>query len=256
MANIHHSAARGFANSAATYVSGRPEYPREVDDWLRSDLGLGTGKAALDLGAGTGKFLARLRAAGATLSAVEPVPAMLEQLVAANPDAIAKPGTAEHIPFSDCSFDVVICAQAFHWFATAEALAEIRRVLTPGGALGLIWNVRDESVGWVAALSEIIRPYERNVPRHHTQEWRRRFPADGFSPLMERRFPNAHRGPPEQVIVDRVLSISVIAALPIEEQALVASRVRDLIIRSPELASRSEVTFPYYTAAFSCRRIG
>ena len=256
MANIHHSAARGFANSAATYVSGRPEYPREVDDWLRSELGLGTGKAALDLGAGTGKFLARLRAAGATLSAVEPVPAMLEQLVAANPDVIAKPGTAEHIPFSDCSFDVVVCAQAFHWFATVEALAEIRRVLTPGGALGLIWNVRDESVGWVAALSEIIRPYERNVPRYHTQEWRQRFPADGFSPLMERRFPNAHRGPPEQVIVDRVLSISVIAALPIEQQALVASQVRELIARSPELASSSVVTFPYYTAAFSCGRIG
>jgi len=131
MANIHHSAARGFTNSAATYVSGRPEYPREVDDWLRSDLGLGTGKAALDLGAGTGKFLARLRAAGATLSAVEPVPAMLEQLVAANPDVIAKPGTAEHIPFSDCSFDVVICAQAFHWFATADVtlrlIARMRR---------------------------------------------------------------------------------------------------------------------------------
>jgi hypothetical protein len=54
MANIHHSAAKGFANSAATYVSGRPEYPREVDDWLHGDLGLGTGKAALDLGAGRG----------------------------------------------------------------------------------------------------------------------------------------------------------------------------------------------------------
>ena len=217
---------------------------------------LGHGKSGARPRRGQGKFLASLRVAGAAVAAVEPVPAMLEQLIAANPDVIAKPGSAEHIPFSDCSFDAVICAQAFHWFATAEALAEIRRVLAPGGALGLIWNVRDESVSWVAALSEIIRPYERDVPRYHTQEWRRRFPGDGFSPLMERRFQNAHRGPPEQVIVDRVLSISVIAALPIEEQALVASRVRDLIIRSPELASRSEVTFPYYTAAFSCRRIG
>ena len=105
MANIHHSAAKGFANSAATYVSGRPEYPREVDDWLHGDLGLGTGKAALDLGAGTGKFLARLRVAGAAVAAVEPVPAMLEQLIAANPDVIAKRGSAEHIPFSDCSFE-------------------------------------------------------------------------------------------------------------------------------------------------------
>jgi SAM-dependent methyltransferase len=255
MPNIHHFAARGFANCAATYVSGRPEYPQEADEWLHSVLGLGAGKAALDLGAGTGKFLARLRVAGGTLAAVEPVPAMLEELVHAHPDVIAKLGSAEHIPFPDCSFDVVICAQAFHWFATPEALAEIRRVLAPRGALGLIWNVRDESVGWVAALSEIIRPYEIDVPRYHSQGWRRLFPADGFGPLIERRFPNAHCGPPEQVIVDRVLSISVIAALPIEERTRVASRVRDLIAHSPELANQKLATFPYYTAAFSCRKI-
>jgi len=54
----------------------------------------------------------------------------------------------------------VVCAQAFHWFASAEALAGIHRLLKPAGELGLIWNVRDQSVDWVADLTRIMAPYE------------------------------------------------------------------------------------------------
>ena len=107
----------------------------------------------------------------------------------------------------------IVCAQAFHWFANPAALAEIHRVLKPGGMLGLIWNVRDESVAWVAALTRIMAPYEAGVPRYHSQEWRRLFPAEGFGPLRERHFPNSHSGPAEEVIVERILSVSFIAAL-------------------------------------------
>jgi SAM-dependent methyltransferase len=256
MPDIHRSAASGFAKGAATYVRGRPDYPPEVSDRLRGDLALSTGKTVLDLGAGTGKFLPSLRATDATLIAVEPVAAMLARLVELNPGITAKQGSAEHIPLENSSVDAVVCAQAFHWFARREALAEIHRVLKPGGVLGLIWNVRDESEAWVAALSEIMRPYEGNTPRHHTQEWRRLFPAEGFGPLLERRFPNGHTGPPEQVIVDRVLSVSFIAALSPMDQNRVASQIRTLIETSPALAGKSEVTFPYETAAFWCIKLG
>ena len=214
MLNIHRAAASGFAKGAATYVKGRPDYPPDVGDWLRGDLALCKGKTVLDLGAGTGKFVPYLRATGATPIAVEPIPAMLAQLVELNPGIAAKEGSAEHIPLEDSSVDAVVCAQAFHWFARREALGEIRRVLKPDGVLGLIWNVRDESVAWVAALSEIMRPFEGDTPRHHRQEWRRLFPAEGFGPLRERRFVNGHAGSPEHVIIDRVLSTSFIAALP------------------------------------------
>jgi SAM-dependent methyltransferase len=255
MAEIHQAAAAGYAAKAEAYTRGRPEYPAAVMAWLRDDLALCAGKTVLDLGAGTGKFLPHLSATGAVVIAVEPVAAMRAQLLERNPGVAAKPGTAEQIPLGDGAVDAIVCAQAFHWFANPAALAEIHRVLKPGGRLGLIWNVRDESVAWVAALTQTMAPYEAGVPRYHSQEWRGLFPAEGFGPLRERHFPNAHTGPAEQVILDRILSVSFIAALPAAEQAEVAGRIRALIAAAPELAGKAEVAFPYDTAAFSCVRI-
>ena len=99
-----------------------------------------------------------------------------------------------------------------------------------------------------------MAPYEAGIPRYHSGEWRRLFPAEGFGPLRERHFPKAHTGPAEQVIVDRILSVSFIAALPPAEQNDVAAEIRALIAATPELAGKGEVTFPYDTAAFSCVR--
>jgi len=254
MTAIHQAAAEGYTAQAEAYRRGRPEYPAAVQDWLRDDLALGAGETVLDLGAGTGKFLPHLRATGVAVIAVEPVPAMRAQLARQNPGIEAMAGTAEDIPLAEGAVDAVVCAQAFHWFANPAALAEIHRVLKPGGRLGLIWNVRDESVGWVAALTGIMAPYEAGVPRYHSQAWRRLFPADGFGPLRERHFANAHTGPAEQVILERILSVSFIAALPPAAQNVVAAEIRKVIATTPELAGKSDVAFPYDTAAFSYRR--
>jgi SAM-dependent methyltransferase len=180
---------------------------------------------------------------------------MLHQLTRQHPGIEAKAGSAEHIPLADTSVDAVVCAQSFHWFATPEAVHEIHRVLKPGGALGLIWNVRDESVEWVAALTRIMESFKGDTPRFEGQKWRAVFPADGFSPLREQRFSNKHAGPTEQVIIDRILSVSFIAALPPEGQELVRSKIRELIATSPELAGKVQVTFPYKTAAFVCTKL-
>jgi len=77
---IHGSAETGYSKASDTYVSGRPDYPVEVDVWLREALGLRDGVTVLDLGAGTGKFTKRLVQTGALVSAVEPVAAMREKL--------------------------------------------------------------------------------------------------------------------------------------------------------------------------------
>ncbi len=105
MTAIHQAAAQGFASQADTYARGRPEYPAEIDTWLRGTLGLSAGRTVLDLGAGTGRFTRRLVETGATVIAVEPVAQMRAQLAVALPSVQALEGSAEAIPLPDASVD-------------------------------------------------------------------------------------------------------------------------------------------------------
>ncbi|MGO4280954.1 class I SAM-dependent methyltransferase [Cupriavidus sp. RAF20_2] len=254
MTAIHNAAAQGFAAQADTYARGRPEYPAELAHWLHDTLGLAPGKSVVDLGAGTGKFTRLLAATGASVVAVEPVAEMRAQLAAKLPDATVLAGTAEAIPLPDASVHAVVCAQAFHWFANPAAMAEIRRVLRPGGKLGLVWNVRDESVDWVARLTAIMTPFEGDAPRYYRGDWKRVFPAEGFGPLRLTEFPYTHTGAPEQVIVDRVMSVSFIASLPPAQQDAVRAQLHDVIATDPALRGQTAVAFPYTTAAYCAER--
>jgi SAM-dependent methyltransferase len=94
----------------------------------------------LDLGAGTGKLTEVLARRYVHVIAVEPLPelrAILEQRV---PPADVRDGRAEDIPVADGGVDAVVAGQAIHWFANDVAVAEIARVLRPGGVLALLWN--------------------------------------------------------------------------------------------------------------------
>jgi len=255
MTPIHHAAADGYKKQADAYARGRPEYPQEALDWLKDTLRLGPDRHVIDLGAGTGKFTRLLAATGAQVTAVEPVEAMRVELAKLLPGVTALAGTAEAIPLPDASLDAVVCAQSFHWFASPASVAEIRRVLKPGGELVMVWNVRDESVGWVAALTDIMTPHEGDAPRYYKGDWRRVFPAEGMGELLEQVFPYVHTGPAEHVVVDRVRSVSFIAALPAAQQAEVIAAVRRLIAETPALAGGDEVSFPYRTVVYRCRKL-
>lgn len=254
MTAIHAAASAGFAAEAGTYARGRPDYPPELQDWLRGTLGLAPGRHVIDVGAGTGKFTVLLTQTGAEVIAVEPVEAMRSQLVAALPDVAVRAGTAEALPLPSASADALVCAQAFHWFATPAALADIHRVLVPDGVLGLIWNVRDESVDWVRELTDIVSPYEGDAPRFRTGRWRAPFDGSLFTPLEQVTFHHEHVGHPDTVIIDRFMSVSFIAALPSMEKQRVQARLQTLINDHPTLRGREVVAFPYSTEAYWSRR--
>ncbi len=144
--------AASFGGVAGAYERARPGYPDDAVRWLAGDEPCDV----VDLGAGTGKLTRSLVALGHRVTAVEPLEEMLAQLRAAVPGAIAVRGSAEEIPLPDGSADVVTCAQAFHWFDREVALCEMARVLRPGGRLALVWNTRDDSLGWVAELTDTV----------------------------------------------------------------------------------------------------
>lgn len=256
MSEIHHAALQGFGQQADAYDRGRPSYPPALLDWLIGELGLKAAARVIDLGAGTGKFTQLLLQTGASTIAVEPVAAMREQLQRNLPEVRCVDGTAQSIPLPDACAEAVTCAQAFHWFANHESLRAIHRVLAPGGRLGLIWNLRDDSVDWVARITALLTPYEGDTPRFYRGSWQQAFTGEYFSPAEESVFNYEHVGSAQQVIMDRSLSISFIAALPAAERALIAGRLHQLIDTHPQLAGRASIVFPYRTYAYCYRRLG
>lgn len=250
---IHKAASEGYATAADVYARGRPGYPPEALTWLRDVVGLGIGRTVIEIGAGTGKFLPLLLQTGAEVIALEPVDGMRSALESRF-DVRTLGGAADRIDLPDASVDAVVCAQAFHWFATARAVAEFRRVLKPGGVLGLIWNGRDQTVPWVAAMNRIVDRHQGDAPRYQTGRWRDVFPADGFAPLGERHARNLHTGSPEHVIIARALSTSFIAALSGSQRAGVERELRELIDATPELKGKADISLRYDTLMVAYRR--
>jgi SAM-dependent methyltransferase len=227
---VHRVAVKGFSEGAEAYERGRPGYPREAIDWLADRLGLASGPRVIDLAAGTGKLSGALHAAGAEVVAVEPL-ARMRALIKRPMRAVE--GTAEHIPLPDGSADAVTVAQAFHWFDGEHALAEIHRVLRPGGGLALVWNVRLMDDPGQAAVEELIAPHTGEIPRHRSGEWRQPFEATTlFGPLEERSFPN-QQSLDADGLADRVGSTSAIAALDPGERDALLERARALAAEGP-----------------------
>jgi SAM-dependent methyltransferase len=219
---IHPAAATGFARSADAYERGRPGYPDAAVDRLGAAL---PGKQVVDLAAGTGKLTRALVARGCDVVAVEPV---AEMRAAIAPPARAIDGRAEAIGLPDASADAVTVAQAFHWFDTSRALAEIHRVLRPGGVLALVWNRRRMDDEIHERIEALLAPHRGSVPAHSSERWRATF-ADSphFGPLREETFAN------EQVLdagglADRVGSISFVAALGDDERLALLEATRAL----------------------------
>jgi SAM-dependent methyltransferase len=238
---VHRSAATGFARGAEVYERARPEYPPEAIAHLARELDLGPRRTVIDLAAGTGKLTRPLSALGCEVIAVEPVD---EMRAAIGPGIRALSGTAEAIPLPDASADAVTVGQAFHWFDGPVALAEIERVLRPGGTLALIWNRRPvESSSLHAAISELIAPYRRDTPAHASDAWRVAF-AD--RELIEWTRPFTQRLDADGV-ADRVASTSFIANLDETERDELLHRVRALVGDGP-------VDLPYVCEVHLWRR--
>ena len=242
---LHPSAATGFSRSSAAYERGRPGYPPEAVAWLVERAGLGPGRRVLDLAAGTGKLTRELLGRGAEVVAVEPLAAMRAALPHG---AEALDGTAEAIPLGDASVDTVTVGQAFHWFDHEPALAEIHRVLRPGGRLALAWNLRREDDEVNVALDQLMAPHRAGTPSHRDGRWLATLTASElFGPLEEVQFA-ADQTLDAEGLADRIGSISFVASLADEERLPLLERVR-------ALAGGGTVTVPYTTTVQICSRL-
>jgi MOSC domain-containing protein YiiM len=170
---------------------------------------------------------------------------MRAKLVAAVPGVETLEGTAEQIPLPNHSVDAVIVGQAFHWFDGVNAVSEIRRVLRSTGALGLIWQERDPARPWITRLNEIIDAADDGHPRYRTGAWRHAFDLLAlFDPIEQASFDYVHRAD-AGTMVDRVGSISYVAAMPDERRREVLDKVRALLATDPDTAGADIIELPY-----------
>jgi SAM-dependent methyltransferase len=239
----------GFNNNAAAYERARPSYPAEAVAYIVGHGRVSPGRRVLDLAAGTGKLTRTLVPSGADIVAVEPVAAMRAQLSAHAREADVLDGTAEDIPLDDDSVDVITVAQAFHWFDPPVALAEMHRVLRPGGHLFILWNTRDRNYDWVRQWGELITDGERPYDSYYKVDYAAIIADDGvgrFGPTdtFAHEWTQAYD---EELLVARAESVSVVGQMSPGERAATLDRIRHLARTHRDLAGRPWFDFPYIT---------
>jgi SAM-dependent methyltransferase len=237
---------QSFGQASGSYERARPGYPDEAVAWLLDD----SPKRVADIGAGTGKLTRQLVADGREVVAVDPDAAMLRGLHDAVPGVPTFVGSAERLPLPEASVDTAVFAQAWHWVEPVAASAEVGRVVRPGGRLGLIWNVRDESVEWVRRFGEIVHVSvaERMIAsgaiivhepfgelEKQVVHWAKPFTADG--------------------ILDLAHSRSFYIGADAGSRVRIDHELRELTDSLPELASGGTIDLPYVTHAYRAVRL-
>src|SRR5688572_16395922 len=108
-----------FSNRIDNYIKYRPDYRREIIGFLCENAGLTSGSIVADVGCGPGISSRMFLEKGCTVIGVEPNVGMreaAESLLANYPNFSVIDGTSDTTTLPDRSVDMVVAAQAFHWF--------------------------------------------------------------------------------------------------------------------------------------------
>jgi SAM-dependent methyltransferase len=220
-----------FGNTAEDYERGRPGWP----DAVAGVGGLPSKSEVLDLGAGTGKLTRVLGRRFARVTAVEPDPSMRAVFSQATLCCKVLEGSAEAIPLADGSVDGVFCADCFHWFDWPVAIAEIERVLRPGGVLVMCFHAPGGNTDppYPDEAREAVRRHLRPDVQpggaiYESGVWKEPFARSAFGPLREEALQHEERLGRDDLI-SLSLSQSIIAALPDDERLAVAAELREVL---------------------------
>lgn len=156
--------ARAFDAWAHEYERYRPGYPAALFDLVATRLGLPTDASVVDLGAGTGKVARAAAARGWQVTAVDPGEPMLavlrERATAEGLEIRVVRAGAEATGLPAAAFDAALAGEAYHWFDAPAALAEMARLVRPGGGIAFFWNVGDkEESPLVAGERQLVSEY-------------------------------------------------------------------------------------------------
>lgn len=231
--------------AAGDYERGRPGYPSESVRWILGPTPL----TVLDAGAGTGKLTAEVLRQGHDVIALDPDSAMLAALSEALPGVRTLIGSGEATGLPDASVDAVVFGQAWHWVDVDRASEEAGRVLRQGGVLGLLWNIRDETVPWVARLTGIMHGSAAEDLIHG--EGPRLGAPFGALELLTTRW-SRRMSAAELFAMARSRSYYISGTS--EHRSRVEEGLGALLAELPELADGGSIDLPYVTYAYRATR--
>ena len=240
-----------FSDRAADYVRYRPGYPDEAVSAILDGLGPQERLVAADVGAGTGISARLLGDRGVRVVAVEPGEVM-RRAAAPHRNVAWVGGRAEATGLRSQAFHIVLCAQAFHWFRTAEVLPEFARILKRGARLAIMWNRRSMhdplTVGYRQAIVDVgaeiadeTRAFDPDVIAR----------GGLFSPPERTSFPNSQRFDLEGLI-GRAMSTSYVPRSGPGGERM-THLLRDLHARHAD--ANGLVTLVYETEVFASTRL-
>lgn len=246
-------AATGFAGVADEYARGRPGYPADAIDQIVAELELNDASSVLDLAAGTAQVSRLIRNRVRRVIAVEPVQPMRARITDDFPDVTVLDGAAEAIPLTDRAVDAVVVGEAFHWFATMPATAEIARVLRLDGGLALLWNTPTwtaETTHWLEDFRQIVRSHKQAAGDYPAgnERWRDEFArTELFTELKRVEFTHTQKLTPPDFLA-LVASWSWIANLDADERQATLDDVAELI------EAVNQIEIPYRTDLYLARQ--
>ena len=252
---IHEAAVKGFtANNVASYEMGRPDYNgvamNTVLDILKSCNKQNSYPFFVELGAGTGKFTKSLYPLLSPnwndffkLVVAEPMPGFnnyLKETVSNFRNVTIVSDSATNVSVKSESINGVLAAQAFHWFANDETMIEMSRILMTGMPMIFIWNTFDYRIPLMKDLDQLyIFPYyQSSVPRQQSKQWERVFdagrPASRLFTPINRSLNYIKMEYSADMVVQRVLSTSVIAELPQAKKDQINNDVLNFLRTHPD----------------------
>ena len=224
---------------ALDYDELRPEYAPEAVAWVAERCGIGPGSRVVDLAAGTGRLSGWFLQLGVDVIAVEPAANMRAVLEERFPAVRAIVAAAESMPLAEQSVDAVVVGNAFHHFERDAAMAEIRRILRPGGALAVfwVWPAEEEQLkipGMRAIYEAIDKTWAESAIMAAHRSWAEP-PAtvEGFDAFERRAFPATHLLPAAR-LADLYATFSDVVSLPAPTRAWLLDRITQLSRGLPE----------------------